>query len=420
MFDVEEFYKQAEAGLTIQTEELVDYLKSFQTVILWGAGNLGRAVGQKLQEMGITVSCYWDERWETIRFCNEVQVRRLFDQKEEKENTLVISCIVNGSLGKEWTRDVIVEQGGYPNFLYGMILYEALICPMGAGGPFDIKSCTQSKACSLCNCQLYTNLLSGTKGLQRENDLIFQLMTFIISTRCTLKCKHCGQRLNDYSPGDKVDFPLENIKRDMDLFFEAVDFVGMVSVIGGEPLMHPRLKEIVAHCLTKSNFGVLNITTNGVGGFDEDLLKTLKNERVKISISRYDPFLNEKQTAQIDKNMELLDRYGVIYSVSNPIWNKPGHIELQKYSEQELVNQKYNCKVTNMCAAVKDGVFIPCSIVENMSGLHLYDPSPDCVFLTDALDLRKELKKHLEKPYYEACKYCPRSAGEEIPAGEQI
>ncbi|WP_373265346.1 radical SAM protein [Hungatella hathewayi] len=419
MFNIEEFYRLAETGSGIDLESLLAYLKSFRTIILWGAGNLGNAVGKKLKELGITITCYWDERWNLLKTCNGAAVRKIFENEDQKENTLIISCIVNGSLGKEWTRNVIVNQGGYHNFLYGMILYEALICPMRNGGQFDIRSCTTSKACSLCNCELYTNLLSGARGVAREEELVFQLITFIISTRCTLKCKYCGQRLNDYAPEDRKDFPLEQIKRDMDQFFSAVDFVGMVSVIGGEPLMHNQLKEIVSHCLTKKNFGVLNVTTNGIGALPEDLLEVLKNERVKVSISRYDRFLNDRQISRIEENIKLLTQARIVYSVSDPIWNRPGKIQLQNYPDGELSGLKDHCKVTHMCAAVREGVFIPCSIIENMAGLHLYDYRSDCVILSQVEDLRKSLIENLRKPYYEACRYCPRSGTEEIPAGEQ-
>lgn len=420
MFDINHFYETAESGHSVDENALKDYLKSFRTIILWGAGNLGTAVGRKLLSMEIDIECYWDERAESLQNCNGIEVRPLFDKEYDKESTLVISCIVNGSLGKEWTESVIVEHGGYPHFLYGMLLYEAIICPLKAGEPFQIRTCTESKACSLCNCGLYTNLLHQSKQIEESPDeLIFQLITFIISTRCTLKCKYCGQRLNEYDRCDRVDFDLDEIKSDMDLFFGAVDFVGMVSIIGGEPFLHPKLGEIVQHCLTKDNFGVINITTNGVCEISPELLKKIKNDRVKISVSRYDAFLNRKQIELIDTNIRHIREAGIVCSVSTPLWYKPDEIAEQDFSETELLKNRSNCKVVKMCAAVKNGRFIPCSIAENMDGLHLYKTESDCLNIRDSKNLKQRLKKHLQQPYYEACRYCAKTGSGEIPAGEQ-
>lgn len=94
-------------------------------------------------------------------------------------------------------------------------------------------------------CERYTSLLSEKAG--QKGTLTFQLMTFIISTRCTLNCKYCGQRLSKYAPADRIDYSYESVCRDFDNFMSAVDFVGMVSVIGGEPFIHPRLGDIVEH-----------------------------------------------------------------------------------------------------------------------------------------------------------------------------
>ena len=111
----------------------------------------------------------------------------------------------------------------------------------------------------------------------------------------------------------------------------AVDFVGMISLIGGEPFVHKDLAEIVQYCLTKNNFGVVNITTNGICKMTKEMLQTIKNDRVKISFSCYDKFLNEKQKNLLKDNIALVEQSGISYSISNPLWNKP----------QELINYEY-------------------------------------------------------------------------------
>lgn len=420
MFDIEKFYLLVESGEEFAQEELLDYLNSFENVILWGAGNLGTAIGKKLLELGVKIECYWDKKAEVLYKCNNIQVHLPFSKEYDKSTTLVISCIVNGSRGDEWTQNKVVFQEGYKNYMQGMILYEAIICPLKKGVPFDISICTESEACSLAICKLYRNLLSDSEKVRSEDALMMQLVTFIISTRCSLKCKYCGQRLNEYELKDRIDFPLEQIKKDMDQYFEAVDMAGMVSLIGGEPLLHPQLKEIIDHCLTKQNFGVLNITTNGLGEITPELLSSLRNKRVKVSISKYDAFLTPNQKAKIEKNIKLLEDENVIVSVSNPLWVKPNEIKETNYTEEELIHYKKNCRSVQMCSSIKNGKFLPCSLIETMLGLKMYDEKEDYIELKEVLDLKKAIKESLEKSYYEACKFCSHDKAVEIPAGEQI
>ena len=55
-----------------------------------------------------------------------------------------------------------------------------------------------------------------------------------ITTRCTLNCMNCMQ----YVPyRSKHDVPLENMKQDLEALFRRIDFVGEISIMGGEPFL---------------------------------------------------------------------------------------------------------------------------------------------------------------------------------------
>ena len=47
-FNIAEFYDQCNSGNQVDTKKVLAYLKSFQTIILWGASYLGKALGDKL------------------------------------------------------------------------------------------------------------------------------------------------------------------------------------------------------------------------------------------------------------------------------------------------------------------------------------------------------------------------------------
>ena len=224
----------------------------------------------------------------------------------------------------------------------------------------------------------------------------------------------------EYKPENREDYDQETIFRDIDHIMEAVDFVGMVSVIGGEPFLHPQLPEIIEHLLKWENFGAVNITTNGIFTVSEDVLRALCYDRVKISFSVYDQFLTEQQKRILEHNIELVKKTGINYSVAHPLWVKPQAFKPYGYTQTQMAVQREQCGSIKMSAAVKGGKFVACTTVENLDGLGLYDIGEDIVDVTVREGLRERLIVNLSKPFYQACQYCGNEKMEEIPAGEQV
>ncbi len=417
VFDPDAFYADVNAGKEVQSAEILEYIRSFDRIVIWGAGNLGSAVGKKLLQFGIDVTEYWDQRHADLRECNGIPVREPFRAGFPGEGALIVHCIVNGSRGDRWPV-IYSKTKGYQHTLRGMEFFAGFVCPLHENTRFDISVCTGLAACSLCNCQKYTNLRLNGIG-QKAGSLVFQLMTFIITTRCSLRCKFCGQRLHDYPPEKILNYPLDSIKKDIDVFLRSTDFTGMISVIGGEPFLHRDIAEIVGHILRHDNFGVVNITTNGVCRIDPETLKRILHPQVKISFSLYSKFLDRQQNEIIDKNIDMVRRSGIACSVGNPLWTAPHPIALQGFSREQMIRFKAACACRRLCASIRNGVFLPCSTVETATGIGLLDLQDDCIRVHDG-DFRKKLSENLNKEYYQACMYCNHSLPEEIPAGQQL
>ncbi len=75
-----------------------------------------------------------------------------------------------------------------------------------------------------------------------------------ITTDCNLRCRHCLQ--TDYS-GNHM--PVERALRILDILSDAGVFE--INIIGGEPFVHPNIREILEHCM-KHEFAI-NVVTNG-------------------------------------------------------------------------------------------------------------------------------------------------------------
>lgn len=286
MFDINEFYQKAEGGYDVDKEGLVQYINEFKYVIIWGAGNLGTALGKILLEAGVKLSAYWDAKYAEKKSCNGVPVLESFSE-EKKEETIVIIGIVNGTLSHKWQVAQLNEHG-YHNYIMGMQLYEGIGCNMKNGTDFNIALCTGTSICNFNTCKKYMKLFAGNDD--KEDFLSFQLMDLIVSHRCTLDCINCGQRqgfIKRQVPENYCDYSLDQIKKDIDVCMDNIDALGTLSVIGGEPFIHPQITEIIEHCLSKKNIAIISITTNGICNLSSEKLMRICNPRVKVNLKTY-------------------------------------------------------------------------------------------------------------------------------------
>ena len=297
MFDIEKFYRDAEAGEKVDEAGFLSYLQEFENVIIWGAGNLGTALGKKLLDKGIRISAYWDARYEVMSTCNGIPVIENFSGDYDPEKTMVIIGIVNGTRGHKW-QEIELSEKGYSHRLFGMRVYEGIGCEMYIGQPLDVIQCTNSSICNFNTCKKYLRILENDVAPQKNDLISVHVLEFIVSHRCTLDCINCGQLVGTIkrnAPENYVDYPLERIKKDIDICMDNIDAVGTFSIIGGEPFIHPDIFEIIEHCLTKKNVAIISITTNGICSMPLEKLRRIKNPRVKINFSNYTATLDEKK-----------------------------------------------------------------------------------------------------------------------------
>ena len=100
---------------------------------------------------------------------------------------------------------------------------------------------------------------------------------------CNLSCKGCNHFSNYFAPSSKLD--TDSLIEDIGIILPRLD-IGRVSVIGGEPLLNPRCKEIVNACRSHTNSPVY-LYTNGLLLLqnEEWIKEVLEDERVFLRIS---------------------------------------------------------------------------------------------------------------------------------------
>lgn len=88
-FDLSAYYGKVHSGDIVDNTDILEYIKSFEQVVLWGASYLGSAMGKYLLENGVNIKEYWDMRCNELEKVNGINVVMPFTT-QNKENTLVI------------------------------------------------------------------------------------------------------------------------------------------------------------------------------------------------------------------------------------------------------------------------------------------------------------------------------------------
>jgi organic radical activating enzyme len=427
MKNISKVLEQARRGDDKHSTEIERYIKGFRHIVLRGAGKFGAAFGAFLIARGIPRKqlCYWDIRAAELSEVNGVNVIKPLSSEFDREQTLIINCIPNGSLsGSVGEQECLA--GGYGDYLSGMALFEALMCSMKIDTGFDAKVCIDTTFCNWCACERLPSLLYNQCKNSHLNDfsdkLILPVATFVINQKCTLKCLHCGQYMNDYPPEDRVNFSLERIKTDIDRIFAAVDAIGFVSIIGGEPFLHPALNDIIDLVLAKPNFGVLGITTNGICDINDRHLSKLNNTKTRLIFSDYTVGLSEKRRNLFAKNVNQASASHISFTVGQPLWSTPASLRKLNLPEATKVRMKAGCNSRNSCKTMQNGVYYPCSTTAGIGSHHLADYPCDWLRIDEAhsaKELREKIMQIDEQLHYESCDHCGEG-GELLPfPGEQ-
>lgn len=259
-----------------------EQFQQFELIILRGAGNFGSEIGVQLIDNGIPKEklLYWDVRADDLKQIHGIDVVMPFLDAQQSDSALIIHCIPNGSLSGSTILQEM-HNHGYTNIIDGMALFESAFCLMRAETGYDAQNCLNTEVCNWTNCErllAFSERDCGNSNRTEEKDtLSFQVMDVYLSSKCTLGCKDCGAYMNVYAEqGTAKHIDFEQIIHDVDVFFDAIDTVGFLSVIGGEPFLHPKFSLIISHLLEKPNFGVMGITTSGICKISDEDIKVLK------------------------------------------------------------------------------------------------------------------------------------------------
>lgn len=416
MFDIALFYQQCESGEKVDTKEVISYIKSFQTVIIWGAAGMGQAIGSFLENIQVKRLIYWDQRYQEIGSIGERRIEAPFSQEYDRNNTLVLYSIPNHVIMKELLSKLKKEN--YGNVIRGDILYSGILCPYCNGDVPSANRCWMKNECRSVICK---RLQKITKSREKERkpgeriDLTYNC--FIINSICNLNCMHCVQYINNYPIDKRCNIPTEKICRDIDLWLELIDSVGTISVMGGETFMHPDIAKIANKFAEHKNFGFVSFPTNGLYPIKPEQLEGIEDRRIVIAFGAYQHVASPEQLEIYNKNVELVKSYGIAYTESRhlPSWVIPSGIYKESDDIDYMTKKKQACKMPPRNLQIRDGKVHTCDRGVALYAMGKVDYKDDYFELTKegSLEERRRLfREFVDRPFYYTCGHCGKRYGD--------
>ena len=233
-----------------------------------------------------------------------------------------------------------------------------------------------------------------------------------ITTRCTLRCKHCNMFMPYYK--EQIDYVAEDILHDLELLFRHVDYVVSYKLLGGEPLINNELANMIMQISEKygDKIGNIGIITNGTILPNEELINISKKYDVKFDFSDYTDAVDYKK--KFDEAVKRVSDAGIRYEVNRSLrWCDFGFPEKNKnYDFDEVREHMLSCGP--LFHGLNDGKYYYCHVAWSADKAKLLKNVQD-----DYIDLRtlgngdeaKEVilehsKGNMAKGFVKLCKIC--------------
>lgn len=264
---------------------------------------------------------------------------------------------------------------------------------------------TNGKLYSFMQCDKNTGLIEypricNDNGLC-DVDSFFMIprMDLVLTTKCTLKCEKCANLMQYYDKAEDIKESI--IKKSMDKLLEAIDFLGELYVLGGEPFLYKNLGEIIEYLADNDKIGIIKIVTNGTICPDYISWDSLRHRKVVVTVSDYGA-LSKNKYALISKMRKEKINY---YLMKIRFFYDTGNMIKRGRSPKELHETFINC--STLCRSLLDGKLYICPRAAHGMDLGLIpDSDSDYVDVITENNLRSKLIAFLNNLDFLACDYC--------------
>ncbi|GAB1402390.1 hypothetical protein MASR1M68_13010 [Elusimicrobiota bacterium] len=244
------------------------------------------------------------------------------------------------------------------------------------------------------------NLSLNYKFTGRSINKILPTVEFVITEKCTLKCKNCANLMQYYKNPQDENFKLQT--KALKNLLKSVDKVLLLRIIGGEPLLNKQLCayiNAIYKSSVKNKILVCDIVTNGTIVPDKELVGCMKKYSIVLTASDYGVKSNKFQ-----KILEQSKKEKYFLSLSSEKWTACNKIS-EKY-EKNMIPSYINCFMKRF-NTIKDGQFFICPFSAHSKALKAVDKKDvEAVDLTNNRNIMSDIIAQKKKAFLKVCRYC--------------
>lgn len=244
-----------------------------------------------------------------------------------------------------------------------------------------------------------------------DNKLQIDYFLYEITHHCNLKCRGCDH-CAPIAQEEYVD--LKTYKKDIEKMKKIFHQIKSFAIMGGEPLLHPKISEILKtsrNALKETN---IFIYTNGINLLNEPefFWKTCKKYNICIIVTKYKLNINYAQI------LKIANAFGVgIFWEGNREKKHFHKIKFNLAGNEDITISHAGCYHAKVCHQLENGVLYKCPIIPASRHFNNFFNKNMIISKEDGLDIHKKLKKEEIVEYFEKpvpfCRYCNMSEREE-------
>ncbi len=368
--------------LTVKNSDLKKFLQD-KTVIIFGAGSTGKVAFKLLQHENIPVAAFYDNGALKPYSVENIPVSRMnFSSLDPSKVVFILSFHNIDEAIKQ-----LADNGGF-NWIPA----------------YEFLNEESRKILSYKEFQKIESVKFYYEKFMNKNFFVLDSLDFVITERCSLRCKECSNLMQYYSA--PKNFSVETLKKEIDLVASVFDEIYDVRLIGGEPFVNPHWAEILQYISSKENIKRINIYTNATILPTDSQCEILQaSNKVCLSISDYGELSRNLNPLQ-----NKLDSYAIPYEVKEIIsWTRCSSFEKHNRTSEELRDVFEKCCAKNL-ATLLQGKFYPCPFISNAMNLcAIPQDKNDYVDLTEPVDieiLRQKVQRLMNRPFFNSCEWC--------------
>lgn len=287
-------------------------------VVLFGAGNEGVCAVSILRDKGINPECFCD------------------NYKEGIERKTGLPIILTNRIMEDYAdATIVVTAIGYMDSIL-------------AG--FDKLGVSKDRIVVDFKAHLY----------KQPHLMYFELN---IVDHCNISCLGCSH----FSPiAEKRVSPVEEVKNDLCRMSELTNQnVDEIHILGGEPLLHPDLLEILTVSRESFPNSVISLITNGVLLLkqDDSFWSVCADNQITIEVTKYPMSIDYETMHQtcVDKGVEF-KFHSYTGKATKTLYKMP----LDENGTQDSIESFQNCTLANRWVALMDGKMYTCQTAPNV------------------------------------------------------